>query len=61
MSYIGIALVALLPLVAGCAGHMSSAGSASPAFTPQAECDRNGGVWRAAHNFCEHQSPSDQR
>jgi hypothetical protein len=50
----------VLLLLAGCAEHMS-AGSASPAFSPPAECDRNGGVWRAAHNFCEYQSPGEHR
>ena len=59
MSYIGIALVALLTLFAGCAGPMSSSPSASPAFTPQAECERNGGWWHAGMESCEYQSPGD--
>jgi hypothetical protein len=60
MSDIGITLVAVLLLLAGCAEQMS-AGNASPAFSPPAECDRNGGVWRATHNFCEYQSPGEHR
>jgi len=43
-------------LLAGC----SSAGYASPAFTPQAECERNGGWWRAEMGqqaFCEYEAP----
>ena len=45
-----------IALMAGC----STAGSwpaASPAFTPRAECERNGGRWHADKNFCEYQSP----
>jgi hypothetical protein len=26
----------------------------SSAFTPQAECERNGGWWRQAMSFCEY-------
>jgi hypothetical protein len=52
-------LVALAILAAvstaGCATIDSPA--ASPAFTPQAECERNGGWWRTSMNFCEYQSP----
>ena len=39
--------------VAGCAGIPAPSG-ASP-WTPEAECDRNAGVWRPAHNYCEPQ------
>jgi hypothetical protein len=46
-----IAAVAL----GGCA--MRGSPSASPAFTPQAECERNGGWWHTDMNFCEYQSP----
>jgi hypothetical protein len=28
--------------------------TASSAFTPQAECARNGGWWRQSMNFCEY-------
>lgn len=47
-------LIALITL-AGCAG--AAAPAASPAFTPQAECQRNGGRWHADMGFCEYQSP----
>jgi hypothetical protein len=43
--------------VGGCASFVDTEPSASPAFTPQAECERNGGWWRASMNFCEYQSP----
>jgi hypothetical protein len=41
-------------LFAGC----STGGwpAASPAFTPKAECERNGGWWHADMNFCEYQA-----
>jgi len=51
----GAALIAAM-LLAGCSTSGTSP-SASPAFTPQAECERNGGWWRAEMNFCEYQSP----
>jgi hypothetical protein len=41
----------------GCASALGTEPSASPAFSPQAECERNGGWWRASMNFCEYQSP----
>jgi hypothetical protein len=37
-------------LVAGCA----TLSSPPPPTTPQAECERNNGAWRAVLNFCEH-------
>jgi hypothetical protein len=46
------------------AGGCSTSGrspAASPAFTPQAECERNGGWWHADKNFCEYQSPGPVR
>lgn len=39
--------------VAGCAGIPAPSG-ASP-WTPEAECDRNAGVWRPALKYCEPQ------
>jgi len=41
--------------LAGCSA--ASWPAASPAFTPQAECERNGGWWHADMGFCEYQSP----
>jgi hypothetical protein len=52
---VGAALIAVT-LLAGCSTYGASP-SAAPAFTPQAECERNGGWWRAQMNFCEYQSP----
>jgi hypothetical protein len=37
----------------GCASAIDGQ-PASPAFTPQAECARNGGWWRHSMNFCEY-------
>ena len=52
-----IALVAVVTF-AGCATTYSGDPYASPGpWTAQAECERNGGVWRAIHNMCEYQSP----
>ena len=45
-----LTLVATLAL-AGCS--LSASPSASPAFTPQAECERNGGYWDTAAGFCK--------
>ena len=52
---LGVVLVAGA-LAAGCSMHEASP-SASPAFTPQAECERNGGWWHADMSLCEYQSP----
>ena len=66
MGYRSIVLAgALFGVLAGCAAPASDvAPSASPsfrpqpepAFTPQAECERNGGVWYREMGFCEYQS-----
>jgi hypothetical protein len=37
----------------GCASAIDGR-PASPAFTPQAECARNGGWWRQSMNFCDY-------
>jgi hypothetical protein len=42
--------------VSGCAGGYAEWGT-SP-WAPEAVCDRNGGVWRPALNYCEHQIAS---
>ena len=44
------ALTILTGFMAGCA----SLSSPPPPTTPQAECERNNGAWRAVLNFCEH-------
>jgi hypothetical protein len=50
------ALLIAAGLLAGCSMNATSP-AASPAFTPQAECERNGGWWHADMNFCEYQTP----
>ena len=54
-------MVALVGLLAGCAAPASDPSpSASPAFkaepesafTPQAECERNGGLWFREMGYC---------
>jgi hypothetical protein len=51
----GIRTVILFGALAlgGCASAIGDQ-PASPAFTPQAECARNGGWWRQSMNFCEY-------
>lgn len=58
-------VLALLALLAGCAAPASGPSpSASPAFrpqpespfTPQAECERNGGVWYREMGYCEYEA-----
>jgi hypothetical protein len=44
-------------VLGGCSAAATSE-SASPAFTAQAECERNGGWWRAEMNYCEYEAPS---
>jgi hypothetical protein len=41
----------------GCATAVDGYPAASGAFTPQAECERNGGWRRPSMDFCEYQSP----
>jgi len=48
--------VAVSLTAAGCVSSQS-APAASPRMSAQIECERGGGVWRAALNFCEYQSP----
>ena len=46
-----------LGAVAVLAGLMNGCASLSeppPSLTPQADCERNNGAWRAVLNFCEH-------
>jgi hypothetical protein len=51
-----IMLLGIIAL-AGCSAATSPA--ASPAFTREAECERNGGWWHPDPNyaFCEYQTP----
>lgn len=54
---IGVAALFGAVAIGGCAMAVDDHPAASPAFTPRAECERNGGWWREALNFCEYQSP----
>jgi len=47
--------------LAGCSSAATSSPSAAPAYDPQAECERNGGVWRAPLSFCEYPAPRSPR
>jgi hypothetical protein len=44
------ALAVITGLMVGCA----SLSSPPPPTTPQAQCERSNGAWRAVLNFCEH-------
>ena len=44
------AIVLVTGLMAGCA----SLSAPPPPTTPQAECERSNGAWRAVLDFCEH-------
>ena len=58
----GVGIAALLgALVLGGCASAADMGSASPAFTPAAECERNGGWWRASMGFCEYEAPEPPR
>jgi hypothetical protein len=57
MKYVRYVSVALL-LVASLSA-CSIEPSASPAFAPQAECERNGGWWHTDRGVCEYQGTSD--
>ena len=51
-------LAAFIALLSACADRTtSSSPSASPDFTPQARCERDGGVWHAKLGICEVPSP----
>jgi hypothetical protein len=56
----GIGTVILFGVLAlgGCASAIGDQPATSPAFTPQAECARNGGWWRQSMNFCEYRAGS---
>ncbi len=51
------ALVVVAAAASGCASARNSP-AASPAFTPQTECERNGGWWHPEINYCEYQAPT---
>ncbi|MBM3220686.1 MAG: hypothetical protein FJZ38_18780 [Candidatus Rokubacteria bacterium] len=62
MNYIGMPLAGFVLLLAGCAGAIAPGDNVYPAaFSEEAQCERNGGAWRAVHGMCEYQSPGDMR
>jgi hypothetical protein len=54
-------VVGAMATIGGCASSRYDDPAASPSRTTAAECERNGGVWRAALNFCEYQAPESPR
>ena len=52
-----VAAILALASLSACSTGNGGSSSASPAFTPQAECERDGGWWHANGNFCEYQTP----
>jgi hypothetical protein len=44
----------VVAVLAGLMNGCASLSEAPPPTTPQAECERNNGAWRAVLNFCEH-------
>jgi hypothetical protein len=55
---IGTVILFVALALGGCASAIDDQPAASPAFTPQAECARNGGWWRQSMNFCEYRAGS---
>lgn len=56
MKGIAAALALLAALLSGCA----SMPGAVPEMTAQAQCERDGAVWRSVFSFCEFQAGGDQ-
>jgi len=56
---LGVTLLVAITALAGCS--TGSWPEASPAFTPQAQCERNGGRWHAdpSYPFCEYQTDGE--
>jgi hypothetical protein len=53
-SGIRVVIVGGALVLGGCASSVDSQPAASSAFTPVAECTRNGGWWRDGLKFCEY-------
>jgi hypothetical protein len=49
-----VVIVGVLVLLVGCAPAGEYGSWVPPSTGVQADCERSGGVWRAALNFCEH-------
>jgi hypothetical protein len=59
--FITVVVIGVTALVSGCASADYNGSAASPSMRAAADCERNGGVWRAALNFCEYQAPESPR
>lgn len=46
------ALIAVLIAASGCARLSSNGSGGSPNYSPQADCERQGGVWNAVTGNC---------
>jgi hypothetical protein len=49
--------IAVLTVLCGCDRASPSGVSASPAFTPQGQCEHEGNRWHADSQYCEIQAP----
>jgi len=56
-----LSIVSAALVLAGCSSAASSYPPASPAFTPQADCERTGGWWHPDMNYCEYEAPPPPR
>ncbi len=61
MKYVVSALLCVVPFLAACSTSGGPAPAASPAFTPQAQCERNGGWWHPDSGICEYPAPQGPR
>jgi hypothetical protein len=56
-----LVMIGVMVSISACTSASYNGSAASPPTTAAAECERNGGVWRAVLNFCEHQAPESPR
>jgi hypothetical protein len=59
--FVMLLVIGAMAAIGGCASRTYDGAAASPSPTAIADCERNGGVWRAALNFCEYQAPEAPR
>ena len=60
-AFVMLLVIGAMAAIGGCASNTYDGSAASPSTTAIADCERNGGVWRAALNFCEYQAPEAPR
>ena len=53
---IGVGILFVMLALAGCASVLRDQPAASPAFTPEGQCQRTGGWWHPSMGFCEYRS-----